>query len=126
MSNIVKGMVAGLAATVLLSLLMMGKAMMGVMPDLDVVAMLAKMMGSSLAMGWIAHFMIGTIIWGGAFALFNNLIPGSGQVGKGVIFGVADWLMMMVAVMPMAGAGLFGMNLGIMAPMMTLVSLTAP
>jgi hypothetical protein len=29
--------------------------------------------------------------------------------------------MMMVAVMPMAGAGFFGMNLGIAAPVMTLM-----
>jgi hypothetical protein len=28
---------------------------------------------------------------------------------------------MMVVLMPMAGAGLFGMNMGVMAPMMTLV-----
>lgn len=28
---------------------------------------------------------------------------------------------MMVMLMPMAGAGLFGMNLGVMAPVMTLV-----
>jgi hypothetical protein len=34
---------------------------------------------------------------------------------------VAAWLGMMIIVMPMAGAGLFGMNLGIMAPVMTLV-----
>lgn len=121
MSNIVKGMVAGFAATVVLSLLMMGKTMMGVMPDLDVVAMLAKMMNSSLAMGWVAHFMIGTVVWGGAFALFNGLIPGNGLVSKGIVFGIIDWILMMIAVMPMAGAGLFGMNLGIMAPMMTLI-----
>ena len=38
-----------------------------------------------------------------------------------MIFGVGAWLMMMIAVMPMAGAGLFGMNFGMVAPVMTLV-----
>lgn len=121
MSNIFKGMIAGFAATLVLSLLMMAKTMMGVMPALDVAGMLAGMMRAPLAMGWIGHFAIGTIVWGGAFALFNGIIPGKSQVTKGVVFGIIDWLLMMVMVMPMAGAGQFGLNLGIMAPMMTLV-----
>ena len=29
--------------------------------------------------------------------------------------------MMMIVIMPMAGAGLFGMNMGVMAPVMTLM-----
>ena len=48
-------------------------------------------------------------------------LPGRAYWLKGVIFGVGAWLLMMIAVMPMAGAGLFGANLGMMAPVMTLV-----
>jgi uncharacterized membrane protein YagU involved in acid resistance len=65
--------------------------------------------------------MIGTIAWGAGFAVLYGMIPGSNAVVKGVVFGIAAWLGMMILVMPMAGAGLFGMNLGIMAPIMTLV-----
>lgn len=51
-SNIFKGMVAGFVATVVLSALMVMKSMMGLMPELNVIAMLSKMMGaSSPAMG---------------------------------------------------------------------------
>ena len=120
MKNLTAGVVAGFIATVVLSLLMVAKTMMGVMPELDVAKMLGMMMGTGEAMGWVGHFMIGTIAWGGAFALLYTYIPGGSPIGKGVVFGIAAWLMMMIAVMPMAGAGLFGMNLGIMAPMMTL------
>jgi hypothetical protein len=63
MNNIVKGVIAGFAATVVLSLLMMMKSAMGLMPELDIIAMLSAMMGSGLAMGWVAHFMIGSIVW---------------------------------------------------------------
>ena len=63
--------------------------------------------------------MIGAILWGSIFALFNSLIPGSTQVTKGIVFGLAAWVMMMVAIMPMAGQGLFGLNLGMAAPVMT-------
>lgn len=119
--NIVKGFVAGFAATVALSVLMILKSMMGLMPNLDVVGMLGTMSGGGVTMGWIGHFVIGTVVWGGLFALGNEYVPGQSQLIKGVWFGTGAWLLMMLFVMPMAGAGIFGMNFGIMAPVMTLV-----
>jgi hypothetical protein len=121
MKTITAGLVAGFVATVVLSAMMVAKTMMGVLPELDVAKMLGMMMGASETIGWLGHFMIGTIAWGGGFALLFNVIPGGSALLKGIVFGIAAWLGMMVMVMPMAGAGLFGMNLGIMAPMMTLV-----
>ncbi len=121
-TNIVKGMVAGFVATVVLSALMLMKSMMGLMPELDVISMLTKMMGaSSSTAGWVAHFMIGTVVWGGLFAALDPKLPGGSHLVKGIVFSVGAWVLMMVAVMPMAGAGLFGMKLGMMAPVMTLV-----
>jgi hypothetical protein len=52
------GWIAGLAATVVLSALMVMKAMMGVMPELDLPKMLATMMGSPdspMASWWLAR-----------------------------------------------------------------------
>ncbi|MDP3959482.1 MAG: hypothetical protein Q8Q26_05330 [Pseudorhodobacter sp.] len=121
MQNISVGLLAGFVATVVLSAMMIAKGMMGVMPELDVIAMLSMMMGAPAAVGWLAHFMIGTIAWGGGFAVLYALIPGGTALLKGIVFGVAAWLGMMIMVMPMAGAGLFGMTMGLMAPMMTLV-----
>ena len=51
MTNLKNGFLAGFAATVVLSLLMVAKGMMGVMPELDVAAMLAMMMGSCRVQG---------------------------------------------------------------------------
>jgi hypothetical protein len=121
MQNVPAGLVAGFIATVVLSAMMVIKGMMGVMPELDVAAMIGMMMGASIAIGWVIHFLIGTIAWGGGFALLYGLIPGEIAVVKGIGFGVAAWLGMMIVVMPMAGAGLFGMTLGILAPVMTLL-----
>lgn len=121
MNKITAGLVAGFVATIVLSAMMIAKGMMGVMPELDIIAMLSAMMGAPAAMGWIGHFMIGTVAWGGGFALLYALIPGGSALVKGIVFGIAAWLGMMIMVMPMAGAGLFGMAFGIMAPMMTLV-----
>lgn len=122
MKNLGKSMSAAFAATVVLSILMLLKTMMGVMPDLNIPPMLAKMMGApdTPIMGWVGHFIIGTVGYGVIFALLAGKLPGS-LVVQGVIVGILGWLAMMVVVMPMAGAGFFGLNFGVLAPVMTLM-----
>jgi hypothetical protein len=118
----IAGIVAGLIATAVLSALMLLKGMMGVMPDLDVIAMIAGMMGAGAMMGWIAHFMIGAI-----YGLVFAQIAGHGTTGaavmRGVGLGVVGWLVMMIVLMPMAGGGMFGLAMpsGMMAPVATLM-----
>ena len=119
--NWMKGMVAGFVATVVLSGLMAIKAMMGVMPELNPIKMVADMLGASPAVGWAMHSMIGTVLWGTLFAWLNTSLPGESHWLRGIVFAVGAWLIMMVAIMPMAGAGFFGSHLGMMAPVMTLM-----
>ncbi len=122
MSNIGKGLLAGLAATVVLSALMILKAMMGIIPALDLPAVLAGMMGSlgiPIA-GWLVHFFIGLVIYGIAIATLEPRL-GLGPLMSGIVLGTVGWVIMMLVLMPMAGAGLFGMSLGIMASVMTLI-----
>lgn len=126
-SNMGKGVIAGFVATLVLSVLMVMKAMMGVMPQMNAIAMLAGMahrwMGTPMLplVGWGLHFMIGSLLWGGLFAGLVKAIPGRSPLAKGLIFATAAWLLMMVLVMPMAGAGLFGLHLGFGAPVATLM-----
>lgn len=122
MSRIGKGMLAGFAATVVLSALMVMKTAMGVMPALDLPRMIAGMMGQSNmpALGWAAHFMIGIVLYGVAIVLLDQRLPGSHTV-RGMIVSAGGWLVMMTMLMPMAGAGLFALDLGLMAPVMTLM-----
>jgi Family of unknown function (DUF6789) len=121
MTNVSKGIVAGLAATVVLSMIMVAKGMMGLMPGLNVIAMLSSMAGAAPVVGWVMHFAIGILVWGLAFVGVRNILPGTTVVAKGISFGIAAWIMMMLVVMPMAGGGIFGLNLGMMAPVMTLM-----
>lgn len=120
MGNVFKGVVAGIAGTAALSVLMVMKNLMGVMPELDVIGMLGGMMQVPPAVAWLIHFMIGAV-WGLLFAVLYRRIPGGGPVVKGMVLLTGAWLLMMAMVMPMAGAGLFGMKLGMMAPLMTWV-----
>ncbi|RMF08675.1 MAG: DUF2938 family protein [Alphaproteobacteria bacterium] len=122
MKTYITGIIAGLIATAVLSVLMLLKGMMGMMPDLNVIQMLAGMMGRGALMGWIAHFTIGAI-----YGLVFAQIAGGGTTGtavaRGVVLGVVGWLAMMIVLMPMAGGGVFGLAMpsGVMVPIATLM-----
>ena len=123
MKNFPKAIVAGLVATIVLSLLFVMKDVMGIMPQLNLPQMIAGMMGmpDSPIVVWAVHFLIGVVVYGAALAHLDEHLPGNSKIGHGVLLGTVGWLMMMVVLMPMAGAGLFGLNLGISAPIMTLM-----
>lgn len=127
LSAIIKGVFAGFIGTLVLTGLMFLKKNMGIMPALDPVHMMSTMaaekMGAevNLMIGWIMHFVVGSVAWGGAFAIINGVLPGRSQAIKGIVLGVGAWLLMMIGPMPMSGAGLFGLSMGVMAPVMTLV-----
>src|SRR5262245_51202316 len=71
------GIAAGLVATVVLSAMMLLKRSMGLMPELDPIAMITAMAGaSSPAVGWIGHFVIGSIFWGVGFAIVSPYLLG--------------------------------------------------
>ena len=72
-------MAAGFTATVVLSVLMIVKPTMGVMPTLDIPNMIAGMMGMSgnTLVGWLIHFMIGIVLYGAAIAVLDSRLPGN-------------------------------------------------
>ena len=123
MKNFPKAVVAALVATIVLSVLFVMKEVMGIMPQLNLPRMIAGMMGMPDApmAGWAVHFFIGIVLYGAALALLDEHLPGDSMIGHGVLLATVGWLMMMVVLMPMAGAGLFGLNLGVSAPIMTLM-----
>ena len=116
MGRISKGLLAGAAATAVLSALMVMKQMMGLMPQLDLPKMIAGVMGApdTPIIGWAVHVMIGVVGYGLAIALFDSRLPGKSSLLHGVLLGFVGWLVMMFMLMPMAGAGLFGMVHGLL------------
>ena len=120
MNNIPQGLIAGFVATVVMSAMLIAKGIMGIMPELDIIATLNRMLMMGDAASWVVHFGYGTVL-GGLYAFFEPHIPEASHWIKGTLVGVAAWLVMMVVVMPMAGAGFFALNIGLMATIMTLV-----
>ena len=101
MQSVLKGMLAGFVATAIMSALMMIKSMMGLMPELDVIAMLSRMMGSNAQTAWMAHFAIGPIHDHGLVAenaefLAPFVADPSEECGKAVVIALAKRLIRVV------------------------------
>lgn len=111
---IIKG---GLIATALMTVMMWVAPMMG-MPKMSIGEMLAGFMKLPVAIGWIMHFMIGTILAAGYVLLFRAKLPGN-DIVRGVLFGLIPFFMAQLVVMPMMGAGIFSSKTD--APMMMVV-----
>ena len=122
-----EGLLAGLVATAVMSVLMLVNARVGVVTQPDTIQILAELsgtyigLGPSPAAGWMLHILIGTILWGTLFALLANRLPFRGFWAKGLVFGVLAWLLMMLVVMALGGAGWFAMAIGIGAAVTQLV-----
>src|SRR6266705_3240836 len=121
MGNALKGMIAGFVATLILSGLMLLNSTMDLMPQINIVRMLANLATLSTTAAWMDHFIVGVVIWGLLFAVYDGVATRPAHWLKGIIVGVFAWLMMMVAFMPLAGAGFFGAKIGITAPVVLLI-----
>ena len=121
MKNWNKGLLAGLAATIVLSVLMLIKSALGLMPAVNAIQMLTQLgaehfgLPGSPVVGWIAHFVIGVVLWGLVFAHTYETWPGAAPI-KGAVFSIMIWLLMMSMFMPMVGAGFFATSIAVGGP----------
>lgn len=72
------GDIAGFAATTALTILFYAQHAMGYWPQVSFISMLMAADGTpdSPAMAWVLHYAIGTVAWGGLFAVFSPHLPG--------------------------------------------------
>jgi hypothetical protein len=124
--SLMGGLTAGFVATVVLSLLMIGRFVLGLVSALNPIGDIVRV-GSALAgvqlpapFGWVGFFFIGTVVWGIAYTFLEPSLPGP-ALAKGLAFGVFAWLAMMIVFMPVAGHGLFAAALGVPAAAAALV-----
>jgi Family of unknown function (DUF6789) len=120
MSNSMRGMLAGFVATLVLSGLLLLKSTMDLVPELNIIRLLVSLGSITVVQAWMDHFIVGVVVWGLLFGVYDSLATRPAHWLKGIIFGVFAWLMMMVVFMPLAKAGIFGFRLGPMAAAVTL------
>jgi uncharacterized membrane protein YagU involved in acid resistance len=108
--NWTRVVVGGLVATAVMTVLILMAPAMG-LPPMNIGGMLGSVMGGSLYLGWMAHFVIGTVLAIVYATFFVTRLPGPGFV-RGALYGLVPWIVAQLVVMPMMGAGLFGGSFG--------------
>lgn len=98
-ASLSKAIIAGTIGTIAMTLFMKMGNLMGL--QMNVPQMLASMFGGNLIIGWIMHFMIGTVQGIGYEFFFVARIPISNTAMRGAVYGILPWLMAQVVVMPM-------------------------
>jgi len=123
MSEVFKGIVAGATATGAISTLVLLQGAAGLLPQLSLIQLLLDVLAAPREhmLGWLAHCVLGSVIWGGLFAYLGPRLGADSHVKGGILFGVLLWLVMMLVFMPAAGAGYFGFQLTLLAPLVMLV-----
>jgi hypothetical protein len=98
------GIVAGFIATLVMSALH------------EPVALVAEAVGVHTPVaGLLFHFFAGTLLWGGAFGILHDYLPGPSWL-RGMIFSGAAALLVMLAIAPLTGSGFLCLKLGMYAP----------
>ena len=103
--NVPKAIVAGVAGTAVMTIVAVFVAPMMGIPKMNPADMLAAQMGGNVVVGWCAHFMVGIIL----AVIYAAVAPSMGgpPVVRGMLFGIAPWLLSQVAMMPMMGMPMF-------------------
>lgn len=113
MSRVQKGLVAGLAATIAVSIVELVNVTVGhwavSFPQLLSVTLQTP---TTSFVGWIAHFVAGALVLGPLFAVLYPRLPTDTPESKGILFAVGAFIAMGLIIAPLAGVGMFFMRAG--------------
>lgn len=97
--SLTKAVVAGISATVVMTLFTYLGGMMSV--EMNIPEMLGSLFGGSNIIGWVMHFMIGIVLAVNYGMFFYSRIKVNPLWLRGALFGFLPWLMAQIMVMPM-------------------------
>ena len=86
-NKFVRSIIAGIVATAVMTAFMYMAPLMG-MPEMNPAQMLSGMLGVSVAIGWMMHFLIGIIFAAIYVFFFNPLVHIHSRAGKGLVYGI--------------------------------------
>ncbi|HHI70208.1 MAG TPA: hypothetical protein ENJ91_04345 [Rhodobacteraceae bacterium] len=109
--SISRAIIGGLIGTIIMTLMMMYLAPMMTGHSMDIAAMLGGMMGGWMV-GMVVHVILGVIVFPIIYVLFFYHVIGGTCVVRGMAYGIVLWLIAVVVVMPLAGAGVLMSNVG--------------
>ncbi len=116
-SKLTQTLIAGIAGTVAMTVLTFMGPYMG-LPEMTQAGMLSSMMGVSMTVGWIMHFMIGIVFAAGYVFLFSPRVNISNKLLKGAAFGFTVFIVAAILMMGMGAMMEMPEPEGSMMPMM--------
>lgn len=113
MSPVQKGLAAGIAATLAVSVLDAANLYFGpwaaAFPRL--LSFILQTNGN-MTIGWAAHLAAGALVLGPLFGLLCPRLPTDTPESKGIVFAVGAWFLVMLTVAPLGGVGFFAVAAG--------------
>ncbi len=119
MRNFISSLLAGFGATAVHIALMAIKHRAGILPGFEPYEDLQRLLSSATAwsfespFSWLLPYINGALILGFVFGKLFIHLPGRTAIAKGGVFGFAAWLVMGLGLLPLAGRGVFGHELGL-------------
>ncbi len=123
-SNYKAGMISGLIASAVSSLVLILAAALAFVPQFNYIMIQGSLFGlaSGALSAWVAYFLIGIFIWGNLYAAIEPSLTMRSNSAKGLVFGLIVWLIVMIIMMPMTNAGFFVREYGLAAALIVLVT----
>jgi len=121
MSMWIRGLSAAIAATAALSAMVVVTHWAGLVPELDFVAMLARIAGESRGTGWLLYVLIGVLGYGLALPLLVADDEDSSPIRSALWLSSVGWFGTMMALLPMAGFTPFAIGLGLAGPLVAVL-----
>jgi hypothetical protein len=117
--NFISSLLAGFGATTVHMVLMSIKHRVGILPEFEPYEDLQRLLSSVTALplntpfAWLLPYINGALVLGFVFGRLFVHLPGRTAIAKGGAFGFAAWLMMGLGLLPLAGRGIFALDLGL-------------
>lgn len=100
-------LIGGVAATIIITMMMYGGASMMLGKPMDIAAELAQMIGVPWIFGMAIHVVLGIVAFSFAYVMIApRFLPWNAAV-SGLTWGFVLWLLAMLITSPMMGKGLF-------------------
>lgn len=112
--RVIDGVLAGMAAATACGIVALVATATGESPEFNPPALLGRFLGTrpSVVAGWLAHFLVYGGLLGSLFGLLGRRLSDLGYGLSGLFSGLVTFGAVGLVFMPLAGAGVFGLNLG--------------
>lgn len=121
--SIKNGTLSGFIASIVSSFALVIFTAFIVIPEFNFISIQGSIFGlTNVALAsWAVYFIIGTLIWGPLYAIFDPYLPNPWII-KGILFGITVWIIVMIVLMPLAGEDVFLKRFGLKASAIVLTT----